>query len=79
MIFVYILETVSDPKHHYTGITNDLDMRLKQHNAGQVDYSSRHRPWIYKNYFAFKDEKKAYDFEKYLKSGSGRAFSKRHF
>jgi hypothetical protein len=31
------------------------------------------------NYIAFDDYKKAYAFERYLKSGSGRAFAKKHF
>jgi len=30
-------------------------------------------------YFAIKDKYKAFQFEKYLKSGSGRAFIKKHF
>jgi hypothetical protein len=36
-------------------------------------------PWKLECYFAFGCETLARDFEKYLKSGSGRAFAKRHF
>jgi hypothetical protein len=32
-----------------------------------------------KDYIAFSDEQRATAFEKYLKSGSGRAFAKKHF
>jgi putative endonuclease len=31
----------------------------------------------FETYIAFMDEKKAFEFEKYLKSGSGRAFAKK--
>jgi hypothetical protein len=36
-------------------------------------------PWELLAYFAFKSKAIAAAFEKYLKSGSGRAFVKRHF
>ncbi len=79
-MFVYILETLSeDPKHFYVGLTQDFTERLKQHNFGQVSHTSKFKPWKIKNYFWFEDEKKAIAFEKYLKSGSGRAFAKSHF
>ncbi len=35
-------------------------------------------PWELACYFAFSDHGKADKFETYLKSGSGRAFAKRH-
>jgi putative endonuclease len=79
MIYVYILQSQSYPDRHYAGITEDLKSRLKQHNAGEVFHTAKYRPWIIKNYFAFNDRQKAYAFEKYLKSGSGRAFAKKHF
>lgn len=79
MIYVYILQSSSDAERFYIGIAEDLKSRLKKHNAGEVFHTAKFRPWILKNYFAFADRKKDYAFEKYLKSGSGRAFAKRHF
>ncbi len=79
MTYVYILESAVSPERFYAGITEDLKSRLKRHNAGEVFHTAKFRPWIIKNYFAFSDHKKAHAFEKYLKSGSGRAFAKRHF
>ena len=79
MIYVYILQSISDPDRFYDGITRELKRRLIQHNAGEVFHTAKYRPWRIKNYFAFDDHSKAYAFEKYLKSGSGRAFAKRHF
>ena len=79
MIYVYILQSETFPEKFYEGITHDLQARLIQHNAGDVFHTAKYKPWTIKNYFAFRDENKAYAFEKYLKSGSGRAFVKRHF
>jgi len=79
MHYVYILESLGDTKHWYVGITNDLERRLREHNAGDSIHTNKFKPWIIKNYTAFLDRKKAEAFEEYLKSNSGRAFTKRHF
>jgi putative endonuclease len=76
MKFVYILESL-DGEHFYAGLTDDVPMRLAKHNAGEVTHTSKYRPWRLKTYVAFSDEKQAILFEKYLKSGSGRAFAKK--
>ena len=74
--YVYILESL-DSQHFYIGITDDLRARLAKHNAGEVAHTSKYGPWRIKIYVAFRDEKQAIAFEKYLKSGSGRAFAKK--
>ncbi len=79
MLYVYILQSIADPERFYIGITEDLKTRFKKHNAGEVFHTAKFRPWTIKNYFTFSDPKKAHAFERYLKSGSGRAFAKRHF
>ena len=79
MAYVYILQSVDLSERFYVGVTHDLRSRLKSHNAGEVFHTAKFRPWIIKNYFAFQDAEKARAFEKYLKSGSGRAFARRHF
>ena len=76
---VYMLRSVSNPSRHYTGVTSDLDKRLKWHNAGQNVDTARDRPWKLVVAFHFADEQIARRFERYLKSGSGREFAKRHF
>ena len=78
MKYVYILQSLSDTQHFYTGITDDLKVRLSAHNSGGVTHTSKFRPWRIKSYVAFTDEGRAFAFEKYLKSGSGRAFAKTH-
>ena len=77
MYNVYILVSVADPDRHYTGITNDLQKRLSRHNSGQVTHTSKFMPWRVQTYVCFDDQSKALAFEKYLKSGSGRAFAKK--
>jgi putative endonuclease len=77
MKYVYILESIADAERHYTGLTDDLKMRLIRHNAGEVPHTSKFRPWRLNTYIAFSDQKRAVDFEKYLKSSSGRAFAKK--
>jgi putative endonuclease len=79
MIYVYILQSLSDSEQFYEGITENLKLRLKQHNAGEVFHTAKYKPWRIKNYFAFDNHQKAHMFEKYLKSGAGRAFAKKHF
>lgn len=69
---VYILKC-NDGKF-YTGFTNNLQRRLKEHEDGK-SFSTRYRlPFELVTYIVFCDKQKAYAFEKYLKSGSGIAF-----
>jgi len=76
---VYILRSQHNPLRRYTGLTSDLDLRLQAHNAGQNFDTAQDRPWTLFASFRFWNEQTARCFEKYLKSGSGRAFAKRHF
>lgn len=76
MKYVYILQSVNDARHFYTGITDDLKARLSAHNSGAVPHTSDYKPWRIKTYVAFTDAVRAGAFEKYLKSGSGRSFAK---
>lgn len=76
---VYILRSDSSPSRHYVGITNNLAQRLEWHNQGPCGYTIDHRPWSVVVSMEFSTEHEAVRFEKYLKSGSGRAFTKRHF
>lgn len=59
----------------YYGYTKDLRKRLKEHNEGKSRFTKSHRPWELAYYSAFTNEKKAKDFELYIKSGSGKAFA----
>jgi predicted GIY-YIG superfamily endonuclease len=75
--YVYILQSELNLEHFYTGFTEDLQVRLKKHNAGDVPHTTKFRPWRIKTAVAFADRERAVDFERYLKSASGRAFAKK--
>ncbi len=77
--YVYILVSEADPAKHYVGFTTDLESRLHKHNEGGCPHTSKSRPWRIDLAVAFPERDKALAFEKYLKSHSGRAFSKKHF
>ena len=78
MKYVYILKSQKGNKV-YTGNADDVDERFERHNAGRVASIKERRPWRMICYIAFEDKQTAYDFERYLKSGSGRAFIAKHF
>ncbi|MBY0565887.1 MAG: GIY-YIG nuclease family protein [Hyphomonadaceae bacterium] len=75
MFYVYLLISEARPDQRYTGFTTDVQARLKAHNKGDSPHTSKYRPWRLVSYFAFDTEKKALEFERYLKSGSGKAFA----
>jgi putative endonuclease len=74
---VYILRCADS--RYYVGKTNNLEDRLERHQKGHVSFTSTRLPFELMTYIAFDNEWKATVMEKYLKSGSGRAFAKRHF
>ena len=76
--YVYILIDTTSETHHYAGSTQDLQARLAKHNAGEVPHTSKFKPWKIETAIAFSSPK-AYAFEAYLKTHSGRSFAKRHF
>jgi predicted GIY-YIG superfamily endonuclease len=75
---VYLIRSISRPERHYIGITSNLAQRLDVHNSGGSRHTMTDRPWRLVSLVEFADEAQALRFEKYLKSGSGRAFAKRH-
>ena len=77
--YVYILKSEVDESKHYVGFTENLEDRLKKHNEGECVHTRKFKPWKIETAIAFKDKEKALSFEKYLKSHSGRDFSKKHF
>jgi putative endonuclease len=77
--YVYVLVSEVDPDVHYTGKTQKLADRLAKHNWGECVHTAKFKPWRVETAIAFSSEAKARAFEKYLKSGSGREFARRHF
>ena len=73
MFYTYILYSKSSQILYY-GYTPNLKKRLEKHNLGNVKSTKPHKPWILVWYGAFITINQAKEFEKYLKSGSGKAF-----
>jgi putative endonuclease len=79
MTFVYLLQNELDPSKYYVGKSDDPARRLTEHNSGKSIHTNKYRPWKLMVSVGFADPAKATAFERYLKSGSGRAFAKKHF
>jgi putative endonuclease len=77
--FVYILKSLRHEQEYYVGLTADPDARLNAHNAGLSPHTAQFRPWKFLVRIEFGEEQPAVEFEKYLKTGSGREFARRHF
>lgn len=78
-MYVYRLKSLKFPKQVYVGITTNPKNRLTAHNEGQCSHTTKYKPWKMEICIWFHNEQKAIDFERYLKSGSGRAFCVKHF
>ncbi|MDP3697851.1 MAG: GIY-YIG nuclease family protein [Candidatus Taylorbacteria bacterium] len=86
MYYVYILQSQKD-QSYYTGFTENLEQRIKDHNwhtaslklrsISEVRYTKSKAPFDVVWFCSFRNKKKALDFEKYLKQGSGFAFARK--
>jgi|KBSSwiStaDraftv2_1062776.scaffolds.fasta_scaffold155077_2 predicted GIY-YIG superfamily endonuclease len=75
--YVYILQSLKDPRRFYIGRADELVERLARHNRGAVSHTRDFAPWSIRTAIAFRERALAIQFERYLKSGSGRAFAKK--
>lgn len=75
MYYVYVLKS-KDFDWHYTGITNNLERRLYEHNLGKMKSTKARKPYIIIYSEICSDRITARSKEKYLKSGIGREFIK---
>jgi len=78
-IIVYYIYSLKCKNGYYVGCTDNLKSRLERHKKGNIPATKNILPVELDFYFAIRDKYIAFKFEKYLKSGSGRAFIKRHF
>ena len=72
MQYVYLLKCADGSI--YTGCTNNIENRLGHHRKGHVHYTKDKLPIELITFIGFEEKYKAFEFEKYLKSGSGIAF-----
>jgi putative endonuclease len=78
MYYAYILRSQNFPNQTYIGSTHDLRGRLAEHSAGKSIHTNKFKPWDLAAYIAFPEHQLAEEMERYLKTGSGRAFASRH-
>jgi predicted GIY-YIG superfamily endonuclease len=78
MHYVYIIKSLKN-QSLYAGATSDLRKRLTKHNKGGSPYTKKNKPYKLLWYSSFLSKKKALEFEKYLKTGSGIAFTRKRF
>jgi putative endonuclease len=76
---VYVMRSMKDRDRQYIGRTADIVSRLASHNAGESPQTARQAPWQVVVLVQFVDEQRALEFEKFLKSASGRAFVRQYF
>lgn len=76
MWYVYILQCADGSM--YVGCTNNIDRRISDQNSHKVHYTKDKTHVRVNTYLVFTDKFKAFEFEKYLKTGSGIAFRNRH-
>jgi putative endonuclease len=77
--YVYLIKSITHPKQTYIGHTDNLKEQLETHNSGGSIATMPYRPWKLVMFLGFENKLKATAFEKYLKSGAGRAFAKKRF
>jgi predicted GIY-YIG superfamily endonuclease len=76
MWYVYFLKSINR-NFIYTGSTNDLKNRFREHNDGECLSSKAYRPLELKAYIAVLTERKARELEKYFKTGFGKVILKK--
>ena len=73
--YIYLLKS-EKAGTFYTGVTNDLKKRFKQHNKGKVSYTKHRCPYKLIYFEACLDKNDAYRRERYLKTGMGKRYLK---
>lgn len=77
MFFVYVIQSSKD-KNWYIGFTENGEQRLSYHNEGRNVSTSQRRPWMLIYYEAYLEKLDALGRERFLKSGAGHRFLKKH-
>ena len=75
MYFVYVLKSKKNHKYYY-GFTNNIELRLRQHNDGSVTSTKSRIPFDLAYYETVATLLEARKREKYFKSGFGRKYIK---
>ena len=77
MYYVYLIQSISDPKRLYIGATCDLKKRLNEHNNSRNTSTKGYVPWQVIYYEACINKFDAFRRERYLKTSQGSRLLKR--
>jgi predicted GIY-YIG superfamily endonuclease len=77
MHYAYIIRSETNPDKFYYGSTADLKKRIEVHNIGGNTSTRPFRKWALVWYGGFPSKQTAEEFEKYLKTASGKAFARK--
>ena len=77
--FVYVLQSLSQPDRQFVESAADVPARVATHNAGHSPLTAACRPWRLVAVVQFGNEGAALRFEKFLKTGTGRALARQFF
>ncbi len=77
--FVYVLQSVPQPDRQFVESTANVPARVASHNAGHSPLTAACRPWRLVTVVQFGTESAALRFEKFLKTGAGRALARQFF
>jgi putative endonuclease len=75
MYYAYILRSLSYGTYYY-GSSQDIEVRLKEHNAGKVRYTKGRRPWELHYSEEFETRSEAVRRERFFKSIAGYRYLK---
>lgn len=75
MFYTYVLQSKKNGRL-YTGYTNDLRKRFKEHNSKKSTYTQSRGPYELIYYEACMNQKDARARELYLKAGKGKLYLK---
>ena len=73
MFYTYVLKSEKSGRF-YTGYTNDLRKRFREHNSGQSSYTAKRGPYKLIYYEACSNQQDAMAREKYLKTATGKRY-----
>jgi putative endonuclease len=71
MFYVYVIYSSKFNKY-YTGFTQNIEQRLKEHNRGKTKSTKAFVPWELLFFEPYETRNEARQKEKYYKSGVGR-------
>jgi putative endonuclease len=75
MYYAYVLQSMADGRL-YKGHCENIENRLKEHNAGKTKSTEGYVPWKLVYFETFKSRDEAIEREKYFKTGKGRDYLK---